>query len=367
MGRPKKRLKVALVYNADEGSIPERPEDEGSTSDLRKLMRRIARTLRQLGHRVTVLPLKRDLFQFQRRLRRLNPDVVFNQYEDVIHGALYEMRLAATVCMMGYPITGSPPLSLGLYRYKFMAANLLHGSGIPMPQETELLERIGDVDRHNWHFPLIVQPSQEHSGIGLERDSVVRSKRALRDKVRFILGFYRQPVLVQTFLPGREFNVGILGGRRMRVLPLAEVNYEALADGIPPIMSYAAKFISTSEEYQGTRVVCPAVVEPDLAREICMTALRAFRVLGGWGYGRVDIRLDAEGRPRVLEVNCNPDLEEGVALARSALQTGISYPELLQIILDAALESTQFDVNVPIMVRPAPGLGESAITGQAGL
>ena len=221
---------------------------------------------------------------------------VFNQYDDVVHGALYEMRFAAMVRMMGFPLTGSPALALGLSRYKHMSASLLHGTGIPIPPCTELLERVGDVDRYEWRFPLIVQPSQEHAGIGLDRDSIVQSKKALREQVRRIVQTYSQPALAQLFLPGREFNVGIVGGKRARVMPLAEVNYEELPSDIPPIMSYAAKWIETSVEYKKTSVICPAAVEPELARQVSDIAMRAFRAVGAWGYGRVDIRLD-EDRP----------------------------------------------------------------------
>lgn len=348
--RSRKRLHVALAYNADTGIVPDTPEDRGSVADLRQMIRDMARVLRSLGHRVTLLPLAHDLFAFQRKLRRLNPDVVFNQYDDVVHGALYEMRFAAMVRMMGYPLTGSPALALGLGRYKHMAASLLHGLGIPIPPCTELLERVGDVDRYEWKFPLIVQPSQEHAGIGLDRDSIVRSKTALRRQVGRILRTYSQPALAQLFLPGREFNVGILGGKKAQVLPLAEVNYGELPPEIPPIMSYAAKWIETSVEYQKTSVICPAPVTPELAREVCDIALRAFRAVRAWGYGRVDIRLDEAGRPRVLEVNCNASLEEGVALARSAERAGISYPELIQRIIDAALEGQPYDVNVAMQI-----------------
>jgi D-alanine-D-alanine ligase len=132
------------------------------------------------------------------------------------------------------------------------------------------------------------------------------------------------------------------------VLPLAEVCYEDLPPEIPPIMSYAAKWIETSVEYKKTRVICPAVVEPALARQISDIALRAFRAVQAWGYGRVDIRLDEAGTPRVLEVNCNASLEEGVALARSADRAGISYPQLLQMIIEAALEGPPYDVSVPM-------------------
>jgi len=348
--RSRKRLHVALVYNADTGIIPDTPEDRGSTADLRHMIRDMARVLRSLGHQVTVLPLAHDLFAFQRRLRRLGPDVVFNQYDDVVHGALYEMRFAAMVRMMGFPLTGSPALALGLSRYKHMAASLLHGSGIPIPPCTELLEKVGDVDRYEWKFPLIVQPSQEHSGIGLDRDSIVHSKKALRRQMGHVLRNYNQPALVQRFLPGREFNVGIVGGKRPRVMPLAEVNYEELPAEIPPIMSYAAKWIETSVEYKKTSVICPADVEPDLARQISDIAIHAFRAVRSWGYSRVDIRLDEADIPRVLEVNCNASLEEGVALARSAERAGISYPQLLQMIIDAALEGPPYDVSVPMVL-----------------
>jgi len=347
--RVRRSLHIALVYNGDRDSLPDRPEDRGSNADLRLMIRRMARALRSVGYRVTVLPLARDLSAFQRRLRRLKPDVVFNQYDDVVHGALHEMRLPALVRMMGFPITGSPALAVGLTRYKHMTASLLQGAGILIPPWTELLERLGDVDRRHWQFPLIVQPSHEHAGMGMDRESVVRSKRQLRDKLRQILQEYSQPALVQAFLHGREFNVGIVGGRQLRVMPLAEVNYSALPDDIPPIMSYAAKWIETSEEYRKTSVTCPAVVEPDLARQIVSTALRAFRAVGAWGYGRVDIRLDESDRPCVLEVNCNACLEEGHGLARQADRAGISYPRLLQMVVKAAFEGPPHDLDIPMV------------------
>jgi len=346
--RSRKILHVALVYNAGAALVPDIPEDRGSSADLRLMIRHMGRVLRSLGHRVTILPLAHDLFAFQRKLRRLKPDVVFNQYDDVVHGALYEMRFAAIVRMMGFPLTGSPALALGLSRYKHTSASLLNGLGIPVPPCTELLEKVGDVDHYKWKFPLIVQPSQEHAGIGLDRESVVKSKKALRYQVRQILQHYNQPALVQHFLPGREFNVGIVGGKRLQLMPLAEVCYQQLPPEVPPIMSYAAKWIETSLEYKKTFVICPAEVEPELERQINDIALRAFRAVGAWGYGRVDIRLDEEGIPRVLEVNCNASLEDGVGLARSAKKAGIPYPQLIQTIIDAALEVRPYDVSIPM-------------------
>jgi D-alanine-D-alanine ligase len=358
-----KRLHIALVYNAYTVNEPELPEDRAGTADLKTQIRHICRTLRRLGHTVTIIPLAHDLFAFQNKLRRLRPDVVFNLYDDVVHGALYDMRVAALVRMMGFPLTGCPALALGLTRYKYMSASLLAGAGIPIPPNTAILETVRSVDQHKWHFPIIVQASQEHAGIGLDRYSVVHSKKALRLKVREILRTYNQPALAQRFLPGREFNVGVVGGNRLRVLPLAEVDYTELPTEIPPIMSYAAKWVETSTEYQKTRVVCPADVEPELARRISDVALRAFRAVGGRGYGRVDMRLDEFGQPCVLEVNCNPCLDEGMGLARSAEMAGIPYPKLLQMILRAALEPQPYDLEIPMLgPRPVPQAAANGVT-----
>ncbi len=348
-----RHLRVALIYNAYTEGGPESPLDQGGSWSLRRMISRMARAIRSLGHEVRVLPLSQDFPAFQRRLLRMNPDVVFNQYDDVVHGALYEMRVAALVRILGFPLTGSPALGLALSRYKYMTASLLQGAGIPIPPNSALLERIGDVDKHEWQFPLIVQASQEHAGIGLSRDSIVETKKGLRAKVREILATYRQPALVQRFLRGREFNVGLLGGRKLRALPLAEVDYSRLPPGIPPMMSYAAKWEVDSVEYQKTSVICPARTTPELAALVSDAAIRAFRAVGGWGYGRVDIRLDDDGVPRVLEVNCNPLLDRGVGIARSAARAGHPYPRLLQMIIQASFEGPPFDVSLPL--APARG------------
>jgi D-alanine-D-alanine ligase len=344
-----RKLRVALVFNSYEESHHESVAgDSSSGRHLRQMIRRMARTLRGLGHDVAIIRLAGDLSFLQRKLNRLQPHVIFNQYDDVVHGALYEMRFAAFIRLLGYPITGSPAMGLGLSRDKYMALSLLKGAGIPIPTDTTLLERISEIDRHKWHFPLIVHPGQEHAGIGIGRDSVVQTKKALGEKVREIFRSYKQPALVQSFLPGREFNVGILGGRKLQVLPLAEVDYSKLPEGIPSIMSYAAKWVQTSVEYKRTRVICPAKVEPQLATLIKDTAVKAFRTIGGWGYGRVDIRLDEDGLPRVLEVNCNPCLDKGIGLARSAERAGINYPDLLQAVIKAAFEGPPYDMHLPI-------------------
>ena len=188
-----KALKVALIYNAAAATTTESPEDRGSVNDLRKMIRRMARALRSLGHQVEILPLSNDLMALQWRMHRLQPDAVFNQYDDVVHGALYEMRVAALVRMMGYPMTGSTGAGAGTFALQVHGLHLAAGRGDSILSDTHLLERVGDVNQVRWQFPVIVQPSQEHAGIGVERDSVVHSRAALKDRVRRIRATYGGP------------------------------------------------------------------------------------------------------------------------------------------------------------------------------
>jgi D-alanine-D-alanine ligase len=141
-------------------------------------------------------------------------------------------------------------------------------------------------------------------------------------------------------------------------MPLAEVDYSRLPQTIPPILSYAAKWVETSVEYKRTEVICPARVDAEMTALINKTAVKAFRAVGGWGYGRVDIRLDESGEPVILEVNCNPCLDSGMGLARSAERAGIAYPELLQSVVKAAFEGPPYDMQLPIFISPNSGLAK---------
>src|SRR4030067_147934 len=143
-----KKLRIALIYNSYTDSQPDDKSDTGSLHYLRQMIRGIARGLRRLRHEVAVMPLAGDLSVLQRKLHRLQPDVAFNQYDDVVHGALYEMRVAAFIRMLGYPMTGSPALGLGLSRYKYMSLSLLKGAELPIPPSHALVERLSDIHEH---------------------------------------------------------------------------------------------------------------------------------------------------------------------------------------------------------------------------
>jgi D-alanine-D-alanine ligase len=191
-------------------------------------------------------------------------------------------------------------------------------------------------------FPAICKPAAEDASLGVEQRSVVRTTRALTARVSAMLERWDE-VLVQRYIDGREINVGILGDT---VLPIAEIDFGAMPRGKWRIVTYQSKWAVGSEEDVGTAPRCPADLPPKLAAEVRRVALAAWKLVGGEGYGRVDMRIDAAGQPWILEVNANPDIAPDAGFARMAAIAGIEYPALVRSMCQYGLERSREVVSV---------------------
>ena len=169
--------------------------------------------------------------------------------------------------------------------------------------------------------------------MGIEQRSVVRTTRALAARVEAMLESWDE-ILVQRYVDGREVNVGVLGDT---VLPIAEIDFAAMPQGKWRIVTYQSKWATGSVEDLGAAPRCPAKLPAKLAAEVRRAALAAWRLVGGSGYGRVDMRIDADGRPWILEVNANPDIAPDAGLARMAGVAGMEYSALIRDICELGL------------------------------
>ncbi|MGH7497503.1 MAG: D-alanine--D-alanine ligase family protein, partial [Gemmatimonadales bacterium] len=235
----------------------------------------------------------------------------------------------------GVPFTGCRHWATTISHRKHVANTLLAAAGLPVPAFT-----LAQANKSPAEFPLpaIVKPAAEDASVGIDNGAVCTSKRALKRRVAQMLEQFEE-VLVQEYVPGREFNVGFIG---KRMLPIAEIRFEGMPEGSWPIVSYAAKWIPGSPEDEGTVPVCPAAVSDDLGQRIAEVARNAWmHMASGEGYGRVDLRVTEEGQPYVLEVNPCPDLSSNAGLARMGRAFGWSYDELVMQVVDEALMRSQ--------------------------
>jgi len=287
---------------------------------------------------------------FPERLRQARPDIVFNIAEG-FHGVNREAHVPAICEFYGIPYSGSDPFTLTLCLDKARTKETLAFHGIPTPKFL-LVEKLADLYRvaEKLTLPLFVKPVHEGSSKGITDSNLCRDRDQLFRQTEFLLENYRQPVLVEEFLPGREFTCAVLGnGAEATVLPLVAMNFESLPEGALPIYSFDAKFVWDRPENPLDIFQCPARITRELQASIERVTLDAFRVLGCRDWARIDVRLDADGKPNVLEVNplpgILPDPADNSCLPKAARAAGIGYEELIQNCLKYAAARQGVDLH----------------------
>jgi len=287
---------------------------------------------------------------FPERLRQARPDIVFNIAEG-FHGVNREAHVPAICEFYGIPYSGSDPFTLTLCLDKARAKETLAFHGIPTPKFL-LVEKLADLYRvaEKLKLPLFVKPVHEGSSKGITDSNLCRDRDQLFRQTEFLLENYRQPVLVEEFLPGKEFTCAVLGnGAEATVLPLVAMNFESLPEGALPIYSFDAKFVWDRPENPLDIFQCPARITRELQASIERVTLDAFRVLGCRDWARIDVRLDADGKPNVLEVNplpgILPDPADNSCLPKAARAAGIGYEELIQNCLKYAAARQGVDLH----------------------
>ncbi len=300
-------------------------EDADAEFEERATVDRIARALRAAGHRVVRMAYGPGLVS---RLQRDQVDIVFNIAEGW-DGRCREAIVPAMLEALGVPYTGSDPLTLAVCLDKAVAKAIVSSYGIPTPASMKV-ETAEEVARVRLSFPLFVKPAYEGSSKGVRSSSKVNNEEELARMVSWITTSYRQPALVEEFLPGREFTVGILGNRDLEILPIMEVR--PVADIAPESFVYCYNTKHDNME----RFLCPAPISDDLAEQIREVAVRAYRVLECRDLARVDVRLDGAGVPNFVEVNPLPGLSTVSLFPIAAMAAGLSFEELVLRILEVA-------------------------------
>jgi D-alanine-D-alanine ligase len=277
-----------------------------------------------------------DVLDVIRGIKARRPALVFNVCESLAGDARNEIVVPAVLEMLGLPYTGASALTLGMSLHKERTKEVLAARGIATP-DYRLLREERDLEAFDLDYPVFLKLAHEDASIGIEADNVCHDRDAVAARTRAMLERYRQPVIAERYIDGREVNVTLLGnGDELRALPLHEIDFAAMPEDRPRIVSYAAKWDETHVDYAGTKPVPMRDVSPALVATFERAATEAFRALELRDFGRVDLRVDANGVPWVIDVNPNCDLSPDAGFARSARAAGMAYPELIGEICEIA-------------------------------
>jgi D-alanine-D-alanine ligase len=326
-------MNVTLLHGADAGEAPEDP-----------VLGQIEEALRALGHDVTRVTVAGDIVPIIDALRSADPGLVFNLAESFDGKSALESNVAALLNLLGLRYTGSSPAGLMMAGDKSLTKKVLRFHEILTPQFASVfrgaLDHVGEL-----RFPLIVKPPQEDASLGITSKSVVRDVKELLGTMDALQREFQSPVLVEEFVEGREFYVGVLGNESPVALPIIELDFSAFPADRPKVASYEAKWgeggtgdtTETGAEFAGTKSIFPTDVSPELTQRMQAVAVEAFNALRLRDYGRVDLRVTPSEEIFVIEVNPNCYLERSGEFARAAQEHGLDHGAVVGRIAELAL------------------------------
>jgi D-alanine-D-alanine ligase len=342
--RMKRYWKIAILANIKDDDHPKPegvPPDAFADFDHIETIDMLRAALETDGHSTVFIQADRDL---PYALREEQPDICFNIAEG-LGGDAREAQVPALLEMLGIPYTGSRVLANGISLDKTLTKRIWRDRRLPVAPFQEFA--IGDEPlRAELKFPLFVKPAREGTGMGVDMNAIVNNEKELRERAVYIINTYQQPALVETFLPGREFTVGILGRADSKLYSRHPEWYEK--DGFHrfPVLEldttrsvtpwvYGLEAKSKDVGAEGSPgYFCPADIEPELEKKLKYFALRAHQLLYTLDVSRTDIRLDEEGNPRLIEINTLPGLTPDYSdLCLQAKAEGIRYEDLVLDIL----------------------------------
>jgi D-alanine-D-alanine ligase len=314
-----------------------------SETVFQKEIGRIKKSLRESFSHVTDYAVNGNVEELVKNISRYQPDIIFNFVESVEGIAQLEFCAASLYELLEIEFTGNGPIALGMCLNKTLTKNILNSTGVNTPDFITVNpgQLLTSEDFH-LKFPVIMKLANEDASIGISEFSVVDGYEKLNSHLHFLFATYNQPVIIEEYIDGREFNVAILGDE---VLPISEIEFH-LPPELPRIVTYEGKWVEGTVYYNSTVPKCPAVLDNRLKKSIELLAYQAYKAMNCRDYTRVDVRIDSNKVPYVIEVNPNPDISMDSGFVRAASAAGISYSQLLSRIAGFALARKHYDTQV---------------------
>ena len=333
------KLKIVIIYDrvlVDDGEETAAADKSPVTRtlDKKEVEDEVAEALTKLGHDAIKYELD-GTHKSLLGLARVDCDLVFNLAESFADDDTADFKIAAFLDLLGKNYTGTGASGLMLSQDKAVAKKIFAFHGIHTPVFARCFR--GRLDfSHDLHFPVIVKPAREDGSIGIEFSAVVTSIRELMERMDWLHAHFDSPVLIEEYIEGREIYVGVIGNDKPEALPVVELDLSKLPDGTPRIAAAEVKWGKGTKAYRDTKSTVATDLPEETVLALQQTAVAAYQALEVRDYGRVDMRLQPDGRVHVIEVNPNPWLSSRAEFVMAARKSGRTYTQLIEEIVDLA-------------------------------
>jgi D-alanine-D-alanine ligase len=330
--RQRQKLHIGILgnlYNTQSGDDAEQ--------DLTSMGKHIEKALRKKNYNVTFFDMNESPAPFE-KIRTADVDLMFNICERVCDSAFLEPCSAALLEILQVPYTGSNPETLGLCMNKIRSKQLLEYHDIPTPNWDYAFSPDDEIDR-DLRYPLIVKPADTHNSIGVTNESVVTNKKELQRQIERVTVEIGRTALVEEYIEGDEYDVAIMGNdETLRVLPLTRSMFEGMPEGYWHIYAYDAKWKESKNPYHSIKVECPPKIPKKLASLITEISIDTYNIVDCHDYGRVEIRVDKDGNPFVLECNPNCSIGSDDSMADAATLVNLEYEDFIDELVHLAIQ-----------------------------
>jgi len=329
-------MKIVVLIDL-ETVFPDDPEFKGTTDEVRESMEfHIITSIRELNHEVIIQPFGPDPLASIQAVIDHKPEMVFNLTEHYKGNRRQDANIAGLMELMDIPFTGTGAEGLLLCRDKVTSKRLLGYHRIRLPQFFSV--PLNNVKRSKrMPFPLMVKPAMEDGSDGISLASIVKDEEELQTRIKMIHERMNQPALCEEYIEGRELYVGITGNERLTAYPAREIRFGKTEEGGPQIATARVKWDEAYRKKWAIEYV-HADLPPQQEQLVARVSKRIYRALQIRDYGRIDLRLTANGEVVFIEANPNPNLAEGEDLAEAAEKSGLGHNALIDRIIKLALQ-----------------------------
>lgn len=338
----KSKLDITVLYDAVEDK--EKAEAEARGEKLPLVYESVSRVLEDRGHRVKLLPADPQIRNLVSKIAEDKSTLIFNLCESLAGVSHHEQNVAALLELMGKRFTGASSVGLALAQDKALSKKLFSFHGIRYPKFS--IMNAGQVEwADDLEFPLFVKPLNQDASIGIDRKSIVNNVKQLMERISYLSTQLKAPALIEEYVEGRELYVGVIGNEKPEILPILEWDFSKMPEDEPKIASAEAKWDKKSAGYKAPERF-PDDIPGEVVSRIGEAAVNAFQSLKLRDYGRIDMRLvEPKGKSKdpggweffLIEANPNPHLDRKGELSLAARQHGLSFPDLMERIVELAM------------------------------
>ncbi len=329
---------VGILYNV---YVPRKEHiEEAAAEEATELCaREVAEALLCCGFQIKLFPVRENIVDIIKTIMEEEPAIIVNLCESYSGNSQLEGNIAALLELLGLPFTGNRFRTLMMAQDKYLAKSLMQNSGLPVPAGW-LIKKPSSIPE-KIRFPLFLKPNYEDGSIGIREENFVNNRSNLKPRVRELISLYKEAVLAEEYIEGREFNVSIIETQTgLKALPPAEIKFLDWPKSTSKILSYEAKWNTSHRAYRCTVPVCPAEIPEKTADLMQTMAIKVAHLFDIKGYARVDMRMKEDDNAiYILEINPNPDASREAGLSRALEAAGITYNDFWKMQIAVAMKN----------------------------